>query len=58
MGGFWIDFWRGKNRSGKMRSGTRRECSRKSVRMSSFLKDDRRPEAIGEGGGARKSTGF
>lgn len=46
----------GKILSGKIRSGTRREFSKNSVRTSSFLKEDRRPEAIGDGGGARKST--
>lgn len=51
-------FCRGKIRSGKTRSGTRSECSRKSVRTPSFATKDLRPEAIGDGGGARKSTVF
>lgn len=50
-------FWRGKTLSGKVRFGTWRECWRKLDRTSSFVTEERRPEATGEGGGARKSTG-
>uniref|UniRef100_A0A9I9EA83 Uncharacterized protein n=1 Tax=Cucumis melo TaxID=3656 RepID=A0A9I9EA83_CUCME len=43
--------------SGKTRSGTRRECSRNSVRTSSFVTEDRRLVPMGDGGGARNSKG-
>lgn len=53
-----MGFCRGKTLSGKVRLGTWRECWRKLDRTSSFVTDERRPEATGEGGGARKSMGL
>lgn len=52
-----MDFCLGKTLFGKVRFGTWREFWRKLDRTSSFATDERRPEATGDGGGARKSTG-
>lgn len=46
----------GKILSGNTRSGTRSEASKNSVKTSSLVTVELRPEATGEGGGARKST--
>lgn len=53
-----MNFCVGKAFSGRIRVGTWSECCRKLERVSSFVTEERRPEAIGEGGGARKSRGF
>lgn len=50
--------WREKALSGKARSGTRSGWWRNSVKMSSLVTVDRRPEVMGEGGGARKLIVF
>lgn len=57
LGGFSTNLCLGKMVSGKTRSGTRSECSRNSVRTSSFVTEERRLVPMGDGGGARNSKG-
>jgi len=56
VGGFRRNLCLGKTLSGNTRFGTRPHLSKNSERTSSLaVKEDRRLDATGEGGGARKS---